>query len=90
MIPVDAAKSEFFAEPGMSSPFLVRTHLSNTLGDMSFQISADFDTKLCLAFVNLTRGTWSLILSFLGRKVNKFLMDIGDLNFNTLNVSMNR
>ena len=45
MIPVDAAESEFFAEPGMSSPSLVRTHLSNTLGDISFHISADLNTK---------------------------------------------
>ena len=90
IIPVDADKSEFFAEPGISSPFLVGTHLSNTSGDISLQISTDLDTKLCLVFCNLTRGTLSLILSFFGRNVNKFWMDIGDLNFNTLKVSINR
>ena len=88
MIPIDAARSESFAEPGMSNPLLVGIHLSNTSGDVSFHFSTDFDTKLCLVLFSLTSGTLSLILSLLGRKDNKFRIDKGDLNFNTLNVSM--
>lgn len=87
-IPVDAAKSEFSAEPGISNPFLVGTHFSKIFGDTSFQISVDFDRKFCLVLFNLTRGTLSLILSLLGRNASKLQMDTGDLNFNTLNVSI--
>ena len=54
-IPVDAAKSEFLAEPGISNPLSVGIHFSKTVGEMSFQTSVDFDTKLCLALFNFNK-----------------------------------
>ena len=75
--PVDAARSESFAEPGIISPLLVGLHLSNNSGDISFHFSVDIETKLCLVLFSLTSGTLSLILSLLGRKAIRLRMETG-------------
>ena len=62
MTVVDADKSEFFAEPGITIPLKLTTDFSNTYFVKSFQVLHTLNTKLGFVLSMLTLDKRSKIL----------------------------
>ena len=80
---VEELKSEFSVDPGIIIPFLQGEQGLNMCFLTSFHIFEALKAKFCCKTFNLTRGTASVNLSFLGRKVIISRVDIGVENLRT-------
>ena len=74
-------------DPGKTIPSLLREHGFKTFLLISFHLQDDWKMKLFLAKSSETIGTFNIILMFLGLFCSKLKIDMGVLNFNSLNVS---
>ena len=80
-------KSELVTEPGTIIPFSFGEQLFNTFSIIAFHISDALKTKLHFTVSILTFGSMRSIFDSRGLKLNSSLIDIGALNFITLNTS---
>ena len=81
--------SEFIEEPGIIIPFELGKHLVNNLEINSFQIQADWKTKLFLAISSFIGGVIRLNVSDLGLIIKMLNNDMGILNFTIFKRSIN-